>query len=77
MTYDSATNEIIDIIAGAQENNPSEHAYSCGVYLCAKDLEAIDACVKMVRLESILIGVAAVALICAGIWAWVNFVLTH
>ena len=66
MTYDSATNEIIDIIAGAQEKEPGEHAYSCGVYLCAKDLEAIDTCVKSVRIWSLMLG-AAVALICAAI----------
>ena len=72
MTYDSATNEIIDIIASAQEKEPGEHAYSCGVYLCAKDLEAIDACVKSLRIWSIMLG-AAVGVICAAI----RIVLTH
>ena len=72
MTYDSATNEIIDIIASAQEKEPGEHAYSCGVYLCAKDLEAIDTCVKMVRIWSLMLG-ATVGLICAAI----RIVLTH
>jgi hypothetical protein len=72
MKYDSATNEIIDIIASAQEKEPGEHAYSCGVYLCAKDLEAIDTCVKMVRIWSLMLG-ATVGLICAAI----RIVLTH
>ena len=72
MKYDSATNEIIDIIASAQEKEPGEHAYSCGVYLCAKDLEAIDTCVKMVRIWSIMLG-AAGGVICAAI----RIVLTH